>query len=613
MKQKIAVFLSLLFFSAQLSPNVALAQAADPLFNPSVLIDDRVFSDIQTFGGAAGIQKFLESKNSILANTSPEFTAKLKEPVATILKQALEDPGASLGRTRTAAELIWDSAQSSGLNPQVILVMLHKEQSLIGGHQNDADDRLQRALDFSLGFGCPDSQPCGELYRGFYFQLFGNLDSEGNRYLGATKSLMKSFQTPGGRGPVINGAAAKTGDVITLDNTLGGYDGVTPTQTLMLTNAATTALYRYTPHVFNGNYNFWRYFNSWFRYPNGTILQVSGDGNLYIIQNGARYKLLPFVAQARGLSTGTVTTASQLELESYPQQGLYGLPDNAIISVDGKLYVFMENVKRPASSFVITQRGLNPATAVVTSASDASNFTDGPALTPSDGTVLRGATDPGIYLVSGGVLKLYTAFTFAQHQASKKVQIIPDSEIASYPKQGFVAPLDGTLIKGTTTFTVYLMEGGQKRPLTGELFKNRGFSFKNIVTLSDDEVGALVTGTMPNPANNTYFKVAETSEFFLYQNGAKRRISSFVAAQKKMSPDYTFPQNDVASWPEGTPVVPRDGTIIKGTNADVYLVSGAKLRPLTFAAFQRKKITVKQISVLPQAEVDGYPKGDIVN
>src|SRR3989344_9392700 len=107
-KQKLFKFVSVAFIAS--IPFTAIAQV-DPNFNPNKLIEDAVFADIQTFGGPEGIQKFLESRNSILANTNPAFLAMLKEPDAILLKQGLEDPGASLGRLRTAAGLIWDAAR----------------------------------------------------------------------------------------------------------------------------------------------------------------------------------------------------------------------------------------------------------------------------------------------------------------------------------------------------------------------------------------------------------------------------------------------------------------------------------------------------------------------
>jgi hypothetical protein len=75
-----AIFLIGLFLS---QPLVA---AADDVFNPSLLIADERFSDIGTLGGPEGIQKFLESKGSVLGNTSAAFLQKLREPGDQTLK-----------------------------------------------------------------------------------------------------------------------------------------------------------------------------------------------------------------------------------------------------------------------------------------------------------------------------------------------------------------------------------------------------------------------------------------------------------------------------------------------------------------------------------------------
>ncbi len=202
MKKQISfLVISALIFSFLFNTGTAFAAIPqEPGFNPNKIIDDKVFSNSNTMS-ASDIQKFLQDKGSILANTSPDFLAKLREP--------------NTSNPRTAAQLIYDASKEAGINPQVILVTLNKEQSLITGRQGATGDVLQRALDFSLGFGCPDSQPCGLIYKGFYNQLFGGVDEGNNSYLGAAKSLMKSFSTPGGRGPYFNGAIAKVGDAIT--------------------------------------------------------------------------------------------------------------------------------------------------------------------------------------------------------------------------------------------------------------------------------------------------------------------------------------------------------------------------------------------------------------
>lgn len=597
------------------APTLVFSQTVDAGFDPNKLVDDVVFSDTQTFGGASGIQKFLESKSSVLANTTPEFLAKLKEPTVALLKTGLEDPEPTLPRLRTAAELIWDVSQAAGINPQVILVTLQKEQGLITTRQNDPADRLQRALDFAMGFDCPDSTGCGTLFPGFYFQLFGNIDASGNRYLGAAKALIKSFNTPGGRGPAVNGVASKVGDIIELDNTLGAYDGIPAKQTVMLQNRATAALYRYTPHVFNGNYNFQKYFLAWFRYPNGTIMAMASDPALYIIQNGSRLVLPSFVAVARALNVAQTITVSPTEVASYPVGGVYGPADNTIVTVTGEAqkYVFIDNIKHPASDFVIAQRKLDTAKALTVSAGESSLFTAGDVLTPADGTVVRGKTLPEVYLVESGKLKLYSAFTFGQYGVAKKVQLVPDAEIALYTKAGFVTPKDGTLVKSANDGTVYEIKQSTKHPVSAAVFKNRGMSIKSVAVLAPDEVSSFALDGYAEPRDRTFFKAADSAQLYYFRDGTKRTISSFVAKQQHITSDFTFSRAEADSWADGIAVPPRDGTYVKGdASQDVYVVAKGQLHPITYAVYLKRKLAPKKISVLPQSEVDAYAKGDVI-
>ncbi len=602
-----------LVFSLPLS----LFAQLDPGFNPNKLIEDSVFADIETFGGPGGVQSFLELKKSILANTSNDFLLKLKEPAQVSVKQGLEDPQPNLPRLRTAAELIWDASRQSGLNPQVILVTLEKEQSLVTGRKTASEAVLQKALDRAMGFDCPDSGGCGDLFPGFYFQLFGNFDSAGNRYLGAAKSLMKSYSVVNGRGPQLNGAPAKVGQTVTIDNTQGPPYNAPATSLVTLANRATAALYRYTPHVFNGNYNFWKFFQEWFRYPNGTILSLAGDAKTYIIQNGSRLLLPDFVAKARNLNIATKITVSPNELASYPQDKVLGPADNTIVKVGSmtQAYVFLENKAHPASELVLKQRSLNPNNFLNITQEEFALFEASTVLPPNDGTIVKGQAGSAIYLVDRGELKLFSAYTFKQRKiSSSKVMTVPDMEVASYPKNGFVPPLDNTLIKASDSAAVYLVDQGLKKPLSAELFKNRGFSFKNVVSLAPDEVAGLTLGSYAAPKDRTWFAVGnKNGQLYLFKEGAKHSISSFVKGQRKITPDFVFSEAEVTGWADGPAVPPKDGTIVKGdSSAAVYLVSKSQLRPMTEKAFKARRIKPSNIVTLPQAEVDAYAKGEVL-
>ncbi len=555
-----------------ISPYPAFAQdAIDPNFNPNLLISDEAFADSQTFGSAAAIQKFLELQGSVLANTTPQFVAKLKEPDVNT-KVGLEDPEPSLDHLRTAAQLIYDASSKTGLNPQVLLVTLQKEQSLITGTFS-SDSDLQTALDRALGFGCPDSSPCGNIFLGFYNQLFGAFDSSGGRYLGAASSLMKSFNNTingarVGRGPEVDatgtangGPAIRTsrkGDTINIANTLNGYQNVLPMQTVTLTNFATAALYRYTPHVFNGNYNFWKFYNQWFKYPNGTVIQKIGDTTTYVIDNGTKRLFSNFVAVQRKIKTSTIVPVSQTEFDSY--------------------------------------------------------ITDKP-MPPLDGTFIKGDISATVFLVQDGKKHAASGPVFAQHKYSfKNVMTLPQAEVDSYDTGSFIAPLDGTLITGNTDQTVYLIESGMKRPISYSVFKARKLSFKNLMKLSDDEVAGIGLGSFLTPPDGSAVGLAGDAGIYWYKDGQKRLMSAFVFKQRGVSsfPLVSLGSDEFNAIPTGTPLSPKDGTVIKGDQSTgIYKIQNGLKHLFTPVAY--KRAGYPKATVLPQAEVDSYTEGNVIS
>jgi hypothetical protein len=565
MKQKFTLILCALFFVSYTSL-VFAQEAIDPAFDPGLLITDVAFSDSATFGSADSIQRFLEQRGSVLANTGQTFLLKLKEPDFTT-KTALEDPQPQLGRLRTAAELIYDSATTHGLNPQVTLVLLQKEQSLIDGRFT-SDSRLQNALDRAVGFGCPDNGGCGDIFLGFYRQLFGSFDSEGGRWLGASASLMRSFNTSGGRGPRVDSAnqvfgqptvrTSRVGDTIILDNTPNGFIGVQPTQAVTLKNKATAALYRYTPHVFNGNYNFWRFYSRWFKYPNGTIIQRVGDAQSYVIDNGTKRRFSEFVAIQRKFKTENIITVSETEFAEYV-------------------------IAKP--------------------------------MPPLDDTLIKGDASAAVYVVKDTQKQPISGPVFIQRKLSfGNVVTLPQAEVDSYDLGAFLAPLNGTLIVGDNNPTVYKIENGIKRPITGEVFVARKFSFKNLMVLTDGEIEGVTTGDFIRPPDQVAIKLKNDTGIYWYRDGQKRFVSAFVYEQRGVNafPHVVVGEEEFAQIPTATPFPPKDGTVIIGDNSTgIFRIDDGLLRLFTaesYALARHPKATV-----LPQAELDSYAKGSIID
>lgn len=610
---------SFILFSTVLAPISALAD-----FNPSNLIDDKVFSDTQTFGSAAGIQQFLVSKNSVLANGDVSFLLNLREPPSASTKLGLEDPGANVPRLRTAAELIWDASVKTGLNPQVILVKLQKEQSLITASYSDSA-KLQRALDFALGFGCPDGGGCEPIFKGFYFQLFGNFDAQGNRYVGAPGSLMRSFTTPNGRGPGVDaqnqafGSIVRTSrinDTIIISNTQGPPNNAQPTQSVTLSNAATAALYRYTPHVYNGNYNFWKFFQAWFKYPNGTLIKLASDSQTYIINNGLKSLIPNFVIVSRNLNAGGTIIVSPTEFSDYVTGPLYGPADNVLVKIQtdpqGKVFVFQNSIRHPASDFVLTQRGLNPATAILISQADADLFTPGTLLAPKEGTLIQAQNSKTVYVISEGKKKALSAFTFKQYQyAFKNIVLLPSDEVGSYSSGGFMLPKEGTLLTVKDVPGIYILQNGLIKPVSDNVFKLYRFSKANIVKFSDEEIANAGLGGYLPPPDGTYYHTP-SGAYYYYKNGSKHHITPFVFKQRSIARiAVTLSEAESAQLDEGTRLAPRDNTLIKGDQSQaIYVIKKGQKVGLDFNTWV-KTYGRQKPTVLAQEEVDSYPnQGD---
>src|SRR5690606_27304574 len=77
--------------------------------------------------------------------------------------------GAYSGGVRErASRIIYKVAQACGINPQVILVTLQKEQGLVT-HTWPSEWRYTIAM----GQGCPDTAACDTRYYGFFNQVYG--------------------------------------------------------------------------------------------------------------------------------------------------------------------------------------------------------------------------------------------------------------------------------------------------------------------------------------------------------------------------------------------------------------------------------------------------------
>jgi hypothetical protein len=239
-----------------LSPgSAAPAQAVTASdFQPGNLISDVVMYNKSTMS-VAQIQAFLNQKEPTCASgytclkSYKQDTANYQVPTTGSYVQGVCAPyvGAS---GESAATIIWKVAQYCNVNPQVILVTLQKEESLV---TSSAPSTLRYRS--AMGYGCPDTAVCNSDFYGFFKQV----------YWGA-----RAMQRP-----VANYKPGVKSAILYSPNRACGTRSVT------VLNKATSNLYTYTPYTPDakalanlkgtgdscssyGNRNFWVYFNSWF-------------------------------------------------------------------------------------------------------------------------------------------------------------------------------------------------------------------------------------------------------------------------------------------------------------------------------------------------------------
>lgn len=263
-KQLRLVVLVLLLTTFFTSILIQPAQASLAGFTAGNIMEDGVMANKNTMSEAQ-IQSFLKSKNSCndsnlsrlsgynanegwLHSNGKTFYYNLKN--GKFVCMADENFNGE-----SAARIIWQAAQDYNINPQVIIVLLQKEQGLV----TDTWPNKNHQYAAATGYDCPDSgNGCNNANAGFKTQI---------------RKAAQLFRT------VLDGGWSNYPVGVNYvqyhpNKACGGTN-------VNIVNRATSALYRYTPYQPNqaalnagygtgdgcsayGNRNFYNYFTDWF-------------------------------------------------------------------------------------------------------------------------------------------------------------------------------------------------------------------------------------------------------------------------------------------------------------------------------------------------------------
>ena len=222
-------------------------------FQAGNIMSDAVMGNYNSMS-EADIQNFLKSKNSCnkYSSSAGDYSETYGSKTYTwhVRNHRYVCMADDTFNGESAAHIIYTVAHEYRINPQVLIVLLQKEQGLI-------TDQFPNSWQYNkaAGFGCPDTAPCDAQYYGLRTQL----SKAANLFRTVLDGGWSNY--PVGNNYVqYHPNQACGGSVINIEN------------------RATSALYRYTPYQPNGallcggsdgcssygNYNFYKYFTDWF-------------------------------------------------------------------------------------------------------------------------------------------------------------------------------------------------------------------------------------------------------------------------------------------------------------------------------------------------------------
>lgn len=300
-RRKTPIFAAFVFFMGlvftflavkNLAPSTAVSTEG---FRPGNIISDAVMANSNSMTKEE-IQAFLTAKNpcnnrnyklyqeqsALYPKISWHWTGDANSGHFVCLSEETFGDGVELGVAggKTAAEIIYDAAKEYQINPQVLLVLLEKEQGLITDTYPHSNQYRS-----ATGYGCPDTAACDSKYYGFKNQVFRA--AELFRY------------------------TLDNGSYLYPDNTAGVYVAYNPNSAcggseVFIENRATSALYRYTPYQPNssalaagfglgnscsayGNRNFYLYFSQWFGDPHADPFSNMDISRVLQVKSGSTY------------------------------------------------------------------------------------------------------------------------------------------------------------------------------------------------------------------------------------------------------------------------------------------------------------------------------------
>ncbi|MCA9390503.1 hypothetical protein KC571_03805 [candidate division WWE3 bacterium] len=241
------------------------------------------------------------------------------------------------------------------------------------------------------------------------------------------------------------------------------------------------------------------------------------------------------------------------------------------------------------------------------------------------GALIKKSSNDTVYLVQSGTkVPIPSATAFLSHNFPwAEVLTLNSDEVDFYSNGSHLTIRNGTLVKSSSSDTVYVIQGTSKRPFpTADIFLDLGYGWDSIYTSSDAELSGYTTGSLMAASSQhlpgTLIKLSSSDTVYLLEQDGSLKTRGVPSASVFLSQGFRWEdiiavtQTELDTYTDGDLLVFRDGTLVKATSGDtVYVIESEKKRAfVSGTVFTGLGYDWSNVLEVPSTELTAITAGD---
>ncbi len=237
-----------------------------------------------------------------------------------------------------------------------------------------------------------------------------------------------------------------------------------------------------------------------------------------------------------------------------------------------------------------------------------------------DGTILKSENSPDIYRIEQDKKRKFINLSvFKDRYKLSDIVITSDAEIGKYQNGPDISLSPYTVITDEFENKYLILEDEIRKIVDDKTFAELGYNPEELQLVYKSDIDAMKQGSDITSssvyATGALLRDASSAKVYYVENNTKHNIQSMQILKNRFEYDTitTVDNNELVSIPEGSPILFRDGTLIKSsTSPDVYIVSNSKLiKIIDESAFIERGYSWNNIITTTDDIISMYQKDDI--